>query len=53
MGKKRWVWAPKRVRVFPPETEKMKIIVTFDKFVTEVLKPRFLSEIRPTEFNYP
>jgi hypothetical protein len=31
----------------------MKIIGTCDEFVTEVLKPRFLSEICPTEFSYP
>lgn len=24
-----------------------------EKFIAEVLKPRFLPEIRPTEFNYP
>ena len=53
MGKRRWVWAPKRVRVLPSEVEKVKIIATCDKFVAEVLKPRFLPKIRPTEFNYP
>ncbi len=53
MGKKRWVWAPKRVRVLPSEAEKVKIIATCDQFVAEFLKPRFLPEIRPTEFNYP
>jgi hypothetical protein len=53
MGKRRWVWAPKRVRVFPSEVEKVKIIATCDKFVADVLNPRFLPEIRPTEFNYP
>ena len=53
MGKRRWVWAPKRVRALPPEDEKAAIVAACDKFVTDVLKPRFLAEIRPTEFNYP
>jgi hypothetical protein len=53
MGRRRWVWAPKLVRVLPSEIEKVKIIATCEKFVAEVLKPRFLPEIRPTEFNYP
>jgi hypothetical protein len=49
----RWVWAPKRDRVPPPEDEKATIIAACDKFVAEVLKPRFLPSILPTEFNYP
>ena len=53
MRKRRWVWAPQQVRMLPPEGEKKAIITACDKFVTEVLKPRFLPSIRPTEFNYP
>ena len=53
MRKRQWVWAPKRVRALPPESEKLEIIAACNKFAAEVLKPRFLSEIRPTEFNYP
>ena len=53
MGKRQWVWTPKRVRVLPTEIEKAKIIATCDKFVAEVLEPRFLPENRPTEFNHP
>jgi hypothetical protein len=53
MSKRRWVWARKRVRVFPSEIEKVKIIAACDKFVAEVLAPRFLPEVRSTEFNYP
>jgi hypothetical protein len=51
--RRQWVWAPKRIRVLPPEGEKAAIIAACDKFVTEVLKPRFLPSVRPMEFNYP
>ncbi len=44
----RWV----RVKVLTKE-EKAAIAATCDRFIAEVLKPRFLSEIRPTKFNYP
>lgn len=53
MRKRRWVWAPKRIRRLPPEGEQAAIIAACDKFVADVLKPRFLPSIRPTEFNYP
>lgn len=53
MSKRRWVWAPKRVRLLPSVVETVKIIATCDKFVAEVLKPRFLPEIRPMKFNDP
>jgi hypothetical protein len=51
--RRRWIWVPKHVRVFPPDGEKAAIIAACDTFVTEVLKPRFLPSIVPTEFNYP
>ena len=34
-------------------TEKQAIIAACERFITDVLKPRFLREIRPTEWNYP
>jgi hypothetical protein len=34
-------------------TEKQAIIGACERFITDVLKPRFLPEIRPTEWNYP
>jgi hypothetical protein len=37
----------------PPAGEKSAITSTCEKFITEVLTPRFLPEIQPTEFNYP
>ena len=33
--------------------QKAAIGATCDRFVADVLKPRFLPEIRPTQFNYP
>ena len=53
MRKRRGAWVREPVRVLPSEREKVEIIAACDRFVAEVLKPRFLPEIRPTEFNYP
>ena len=44
----RWV----RVRVLSGE-QKAAIATTCERFIGDTLKPRFLPEIRPTEFNYP
>jgi len=38
-------------KAITPE-EKANIIVACDRFIAEVLKPRFLPEIRPTDWNY-
>ncbi|PWC53333.1 hypothetical protein [Azospirillum sp. TSO22-1] len=37
----------------PSDSEKATIIADCQSFVDEVLKPRLLPSIRPTEFNYP
>ena len=37
----------------PPEREKQAISEACQAFIEQVLKPRFLPEIRPTDFNYP
>ena len=37
----------------PPDSEKALITAACQRFIDEVLKPRFLPAIRPTEFNYP
>lgn len=39
----------------PPvnDAEKKVIVAACEAFVRDVLKPRFLPEIRPTEWNYP
>ena len=36
----------------PTEAEKLAIGAICDRFITDVLKPRFLPVIRPTEHNY-
>jgi hypothetical protein len=36
----------------PPPAEEVASTAACEKFITEVLRPRFLPEIRPTEFNY-
>ena len=47
------VWAARPPRPAPVnETEKRAIVTACDAFVRDVLKPRFLPEIRPTEWNY-
>jgi hypothetical protein len=33
--------------------EKAAIAARCERFIAEVLKPRFLPEVRPTQFNYP
>lgn len=35
------------------EAEKAHITATCERFITEVLKPRFLPVVHPTEFNFP
>jgi glutathionyl-hydroquinone reductase len=45
---RRWV----RVKALGPN-EKSAIATTCERFITEILKPRFLPEVRPTSFNYP
>jgi hypothetical protein len=48
MVKRQKVW----VKVLSKD-DKAEIAATCERFIAEVLKPRFLPEIRPTEFNYP
>jgi len=43
-----WVWA----KALTPEA-KADIAATCDRFIAEVLKPKFLPAIEPTQFNYP
>jgi hypothetical protein len=50
MAKRRGRWV--RVKVLAPE-EKATISATCERFIAEKLKPRFLPEVRPTQFNYP
>jgi hypothetical protein len=45
---KAWV----RVRVLT-QAEKADMAATCERFIANTLKPRFLPQIRPTQFNYP
>ena len=47
------IWAPVPPRpVSPDAAEKLAIIDACEIFIATGLKPRFLPEIKPTEFNY-
>jgi hypothetical protein len=50
---KRWMRTTRPARSnLPDADEKQMIITACETFITDVLKPRFLPEIRPTEWNY-
>lgn len=48
MAKRQKVW----VKVLSKD-DKAEIAAVCERFIADVLKPRFLPEIRPTDFNYP
>lgn len=48
MARRRGVWVKGLTK-----DDKAAISATCERFIAEVLIPRFLPEIRPTEFNYP
>ena len=53
MTKKRWMKVVERPRPGKPgDAEKATIIRACEAFIHDVLKPRFLPEIRPNEFNF-
>ena len=47
-SERRWV----RVKALSKE-DKAAIAAVCERFIAETLKPRFLPEVRPTQFNYP
>jgi hypothetical protein len=48
------MWLPNTPRpVLPDEAEKRAIIAACEALIRDMLKPRLLPEIRPTEWNYP
>jgi len=51
MTRGRWTGGVPSPRPF--ETHKAAIAIACQAFIDQVLKPRFLAEVRPTEFNYP
>lgn len=47
------IWAAKPAKPqAPDEAEKQAIINACEHFIATVVKPRFLPQIRPTQFNY-
>lgn len=44
---------PKPRPAIPTDAEKQAIIAACEALITDVLKPRLLPEIRPTQWNYP
>jgi hypothetical protein len=50
VAKREWRWV--RVKQLGA-AEKAAIAATCERFVAEILKPRFLPAIRPTQWNYP
>jgi hypothetical protein len=48
-----WVYVGGRAGTKPPASEKLAITTACEKLIADVLIPRFLPEIRPTQFNYP
>ena len=51
--KKQWMRTTRAPQLAPPdELEKAVIVAACEAFIRDVLKPRFLPEIKPTEWNY-
>ncbi|MDP9413223.1 MAG: hypothetical protein M3Q08_03840 [Pseudomonadota bacterium] len=52
--KEQWVRVRGPARAVPPDpTEKAAIITACEALIRDVLKPRFLPDIKPTQWNYP
>lgn len=50
---KRWMQTVRAARPdIPGDGEKQMIVAACEAFIADVLKPRFLPEVRPTEWNY-
>ena len=53
MARGRWIYVGARAGAKPSDSEKRAITAACEDFIASLLKPRFLPEITPTEFNYP
>jgi len=53
MARGGWVYVGGRAGNKPSPGEKSVITAACEAFIADVLKPRFLPEIRPDQFNYP
>lgn len=50
---RQWVRTTRAPRpALPSEAERQSIVAACEAFIHDVLKPRFLPEVRPTEWNY-
>ncbi len=50
---KQWMQTARATRPKPPDdAEKQMIVAACEAFIVDVLKPRFLPQIGPTEWNY-
>ena len=52
MARGQWVHVGGKAGNKPSDAERRGITTAPERFIEDVLKPRFLPEIRPTEFNY-
>lgn len=52
MARRQWVYVGAGKSNAPSQQEKQVIGRACEAFIDDVLKPRFLPEIRPTQFNY-
>jgi len=52
MARGQWIYAGGGADNNPSKADKREITAACERFIEDVLKPRFLPEIRPTEFNY-
>ncbi len=52
MARGQWGRVSGRAGNKPSDAEKRAITAACERFIDDVLKPHFLAEIRPTEFNY-
>jgi hypothetical protein len=53
MARGQWVYVGGRAGNKPTPGEKAQITAKCEQLIADVLIPRYLPEIRPTEFNYP
>lgn len=50
---KQWMQTTRATRPnLPDDAEKQMIVAACEAFIVDILKPRFLPQIRPTEWNY-
>jgi hypothetical protein len=53
MARGHWVYVGGKAGAKPSAEEKLAITAACERFLADVLKPRYLPAIEPTEFNYP